>query len=72
MQTTRAMVRGGAPRWDEEPLVWISVALVFGVAVVGPYMLCAADVWSGWFIIRRSHVHTFEVRTQQPARQHAW
>ena len=32
----------------------------------------AADVWSGWLIIRRSHVHTFEVRTQQPARQHAW
>ncbi len=47
MQTTRTMVRGGVPHWDEEPLVWLSVALVLGVALVGPYVLCPAGVWSG-------------------------
>ena len=40
-------VRGGFPRFGVEPVPWLAVGLVVGVAVVGPLVTCPAALWVG-------------------------
>jgi competence protein ComEC len=39
MQARKRMVRGGFPRWEDEPLVALAFVLTVGVAVLGPWTL---------------------------------
>ncbi len=47
MQVRAKTIRGGFPDWEREPLPWLAVALIAGVALLGPHVVQVDGIWMG-------------------------